>query len=70
MLGRIKETDENVPYRRDGWFYYTRTEEGKQYPIYARRHGSMDSAEQVTLDLNVIGEGQGVRRHRRVRAER
>jgi len=58
MLGRIKETDEDVPYRRDGWLYYTRTEEGKQYPIYARRHGSMDSAEQVTLDLNVIGEGK------------
>ena len=58
MLARIKETDENVPYRRDGWFYYTRTEAGKQYPIYARRHGSMDSAEQVTLDLNVIGEGK------------
>ena len=58
MLARIKETDENVPYRRDGWFYYTRTEAGKQYPIYARRHGSMDSAEQVTLDLNAIGEGK------------
>ncbi len=58
MLARIKETDENVPYRRDGWFYYTRTEAGKQYPIYARRHGSMDSAEQVTLDLNVLGAGK------------
>jgi oligopeptidase B len=58
MLGRIKETDENVPYLRDGWFYYSRTEEGKQYPIYARRHGSMDSVEQVTLDLNAIGEGR------------
>jgi oligopeptidase B len=58
MLARIKETDENVPYRRDGWLYYTRTEAGKQYPIYARRHGSMDSAEQVTLDLNVIGQGK------------
>ena len=58
MLARIKETDENVPYRRDGWFYYTRTEAGKQYPIYARRHGSMDSAEQVTLDLNVLGAGR------------
>jgi len=58
MLARIKETDENVPYRRDGWLYYTRTEAGKQYPIYARRHGSMDSVEQVTLDLNAIGEGK------------
>lgn len=40
MLGRIKETDENAPYRRDGYFYYSRTEEGKQYPIYARRRGA------------------------------
>jgi oligopeptidase B len=58
MLARIKETDENVPYRRDGWLYYTRTVAGRQYPIYARRHGSMDSAEQVTLDLNLLGEGR------------
>ena len=58
MLGRIKETDQNVPYPRGGYYYYTKTEEGKQYPIYARRRGSMDSAEQVTLDLNVIGEGK------------
>jgi oligopeptidase B len=37
MLGRIRQTDMNVPFRKGGWFYYTRTEEGKQYPIYARR---------------------------------
>ena len=58
MLGRIKETDEDVPYRRDGYLYYTRTVEGKQYPIYARRRGSMSAPEQVTLDLNAIGEGK------------
>ncbi len=58
MLARIKETDEDVPYLRDGWLYYTRTEMGKQYPIRARRHGSMDSTEQVILDLNVIGAGK------------
>jgi oligopeptidase B len=58
MLGRIKETDDDVPYLRDGWLYYTRTEEGKQYPIFARRRGSMAAPEQVTLDLNLIGEGK------------
>ena len=54
MLGRIKETDQNVPYPRGGYFYYSRTEEGKQYPIYARRRGSMTAPEQVTLDLNAM----------------
>jgi len=58
MLGRIKETDENVPYLRERYFYYTRTEAGKQYPIYARRRGSMAATEQVTLDLNVLGAGK------------
>ena len=37
MLGRIKQTDLSVPYRLRGYLYYTRTEEGKQYPIYCRR---------------------------------
>src|SRR5262249_46312455 len=36
MLARIKETDVEVPYRRDGFFYYSRTEQGKQYPIHCR----------------------------------
>ncbi len=58
MLGRIKQTDAQVPYRENGYLYYTRTEEGKQYPIYARRKGSMDAPEEVTLDLNKLNEGQ------------
>ena len=58
MLGRIKETDENVPYRQGEYFYYTRTEEGKQYPIYCRRKGSLDAPEEVTLDLNRMAEGK------------
>ncbi len=58
MLGRIKETDENAPYRRDGYMYYSRTEEGKQYPIYARRRGSMEAPEQVTLNVNQLAEGR------------
>ncbi len=58
MLCRIKETDVNVPYRMDGYFYYSRTEEGKQYPIFCRKEGSLDAAEQVTLDLNLLAEGR------------
>jgi len=40
MLGRIKETDMKVPYRKSGFYYYSRTEQGKQYSIYCRRKGS------------------------------
>ena len=58
MLGRIQETDENVPYRRGHFFYYSRTEQGKQYPIYCRRKGSLEAEEEVTLDLNRLAEGR------------
>lgn len=59
MLGRIKETDLSVPYRKDGWWYYTRTEEGKQYPIHCRRHGSPTEGDEVVLiDLNLLAEGK------------
>ena len=52
MLGRIKEDDATVPYRRGDYYYYSRTEKGKQYPILCRRHGSLDAPEEITLDLN------------------
>jgi oligopeptidase B len=54
MLGRIKQTDLSVPVRRSGYFYYARTEEGKQYPIQCRRKGSMDAPEEVLLDPNEL----------------
>jgi len=57
MLGRIKETDLSVPYREGGFFYYSRTEEGKQYPILCRKKGSLDAPEQITLDLNELAQG-------------
>ncbi|HEX8502264.1 MAG TPA: S9 family peptidase [Pyrinomonadaceae bacterium] len=57
MLARIKETDTNVPYRYAGHLYYTRTEQGKQYPVFARRKGAMDAPEQVLLDLNEMAKG-------------
>src|SRR6059058_4580618 len=43
MLGHVKQTDVNVPYRLGEYYYYSRTEEGKQYPIYARKRGSLDA---------------------------
>jgi oligopeptidase B len=58
MLARIQETDESVPWRRGGFFYYSRTEQGKQYPIHCRKEGSLDADEQVTLDLNRLAEGR------------
>src|SRR5688572_11870087 len=58
MLGRIKQTDLSVPTRDRGYFYYSRTVEGKQYPIYARKRGSLDAPEQITLDLNEMAKGQ------------
>lgn len=58
MLGRIKQTDLSVPYRLDDYFYYTRTVEGQQYPIFARKRGALTAPEQVTLDLNEMAKGQ------------
>ena len=58
MLARIKETDVNVPVKDRDYFYYSRTEKGQQYPIYARRKGNMNAPEEITLDLNEIGKGQ------------
>src|SRR5258706_6317688 len=57
ILGRIKETDESVPYRRHGYWYYQREVEGLQYPIYCRRKGAMDAPEEVILDVNELAHG-------------
>lgn len=57
MLGRIKQTDVNVPYRYGDYYYYSRTVEGQQYPIYARKKGSLDAPEEITLDMNELAKG-------------
>ena len=57
MLGRIKQTDLSVPYRLGDFFYYSRTQEGKQYPYMCRRKGTMDAPEELLLDLNALAEG-------------
>ncbi len=57
MLGRIKQTDLTVPTRIGDYVYYSRTEEGKQYPYRCRRKGSMEGTEEILLDLNALAEG-------------
>src|SRR5215472_12118181 len=54
MLGRIKQTDLGVPTPRRGYLYYSRTEEGKQYPIQCRRKGTMEAPEEILLDINQL----------------
>jgi oligopeptidase B len=57
MLGRIKQTDLTVPVRRGEYFYYSRTVEGKQYPIQCRRKGTMEAPEEILLDENELAVG-------------
>ena len=79
MKARIKETDMSVPARRGPWWYYTRTEEGKDYAIHCRRPargreelppaGEPGEEEQILLDENVAGGGVGVLRRRQRRRQ-
>jgi oligopeptidase B len=57
MVGRIKQTDLSVPYRVRGYWYYNRYEEGKEYPIYCRKKGTMDEKEEIMLDVNQMAKG-------------
>ena len=57
MLARIKEDDSRPPVKRDDWHYYSRTEQGKAYPIFCRRHGSLDAPEEVFFDQNEAAKG-------------
>jgi oligopeptidase B len=58
ILRRIQETDLSVPVKRDDYFYYTRTEEGKAYAIYCRKHGSLEASEEILLDANALAAGE------------
>ncbi len=57
MKGRIKEQDVSAPVKDGAYFYYTREEEGRQYPIHCRKHGNLDAAEEVLLDENALAQG-------------
>jgi len=58
MKSRIKEKDESVPTFKNGYFYYSRTEDGKQYFKYCRKKGSLDAPEEVLLDVDKMAEGK------------
>jgi len=58
IVGRIKQDDASVPYRERGYWYYTRFETGKDYPIHARRKGDMQAAEEILLEVNEMAAGK------------
>jgi oligopeptidase B len=58
LLSHVKETDTSAPYKQGDYFYYSRTEEGKQYPIYARKHLKLDAPEEIILDQNELAKGE------------
>ena len=57
MVGRIKKDDESVPYFENKYYYYSRYEEGKEYPIYCRKYKSLENDEEIILDVNILAEG-------------
>ena len=57
MVGRLKQDDNSAPYKDRGYWYYSRFEQGKEYPIYARKEGSLEAEEQLLLDANLAAEG-------------
>ncbi len=57
MKGRIKEDDTSVPYKKNGYWYITRFEKGKDYPIYSRKKESLDAQEEILFDCNKEAEG-------------
>jgi oligopeptidase B len=59
IIARIQQDDSTVPYRKRGHWYYTRFETGKEYPIFARKAGTLDAPEQMMLDANRLAEGHG-----------
>jgi len=57
IVGRIKQDDESVPYKENGYFYYTRYEEGQEYPIFCRKKESLEAAEEVLANVNELAKG-------------
>ena len=57
IVGRIKQDDVSYPIKRNGYYYYSRYEEGKEYPVYCRRKDNMDNPEQILLDGNEMAKG-------------
>lgn len=58
MIGRIKKTDESVPYKRNGYYYYSRTEGEAEYPLICRKKGSLEAEEEILLNIPKMAEGE------------
>jgi oligopeptidase B len=58
ILSHIKQDDVNVPYRQGGYFYFSKTKTGLQYPIFYRKKGSLDAPEELLIDQNELAKGQ------------
>jgi oligopeptidase B len=58
MKGRVKETDNQLPYKKGSYYYYERREEGKNYAIECRKKGTLEAPEEIILDVNVLAQGQ------------
>lgn len=58
MKGRIKKDDSSVPYQKEDYFYYTRYEKGREYPIHCRKKDSLENAEEILIDVNLLAEGK------------
>ena len=57
IVGRIKQTDMSVPYKRNGYYYYSRYEEGKEYPVFCRKKDNLEADEEIMLNVNEMAEG-------------
>ncbi len=58
MVGRIKQNDQSAPMFENGYWYYTKYEEGKEYAIYCRKKSTLDAEEEIYLDVNKLAEGK------------
>src|SRR5467141_663121 len=58
LKGRVRQNDQSVPFRQGSYFYYTRLVEGKDYPIYARKRGSLTAPQEIPIDRNAMGLGK------------
>ncbi|MDJ0838770.1 MAG: S9 family peptidase [Acidobacteriota bacterium] len=57
IKGRMKQSDMSAPYLLDDYYYYIRYEEGHEYAVHCRKHGSLEAPEEIILDVNVLAEG-------------
>ena len=57
IIARLKQDDASVPYRKRGYWYHSRFEPGREHPIFARRKGALDAAEEILLDVNALAVG-------------